>query len=639
MFKKFTDLINKFWLRTGFIVLGLGSLIWFLVRVIPKPSRVGYPCMKAAFPVATSFVTYLVGITGVTLFFRKARERMIQSKVLLSFVFVFLGLATGFVALVSNSYETYAIDAELKTELVANSPIGTAIGIFPGRVVWEHNTDATDKDCNNNAGDYWFQDDNTDQTVVSQMLSDGLKNLSGKETDADAWDALFKYFNNAKGNGDNGYTAGEKIAIKINMNAIWRGENGINTSPQVCYALLDQLINKAGVAESDISIGDPNCSMTDPTFEKCHSDFPDVTYWGNGGGRETAAGSTSAVFIASDGSTEDRLPQAYLNATYLINVPVFKKHHRAGISVSTKNHFGSIAAYSGGAWHLHPSLPVPDANEEGQEPNGGYGVYRCLVDIMGHEHLGGKTMLYLVDGIWGSTNWGHPPIKWRMTPFNDDWPNTLFLSQDPVALESVCYDFLFKEFDENHPSEGLPATSDKGPFSRFDGTDDFLLQAALPDNWPKGTEYDPENDGTILKSLGTHEHWNNDVDKQYSRNLGTGKGIELVSSHVVTSTDQVSYVPDGFDLYQNYPNPFSESTTIRYRLAVPSSVQLKIYSTNGELVFALNYSEKMVGDYEYIWEGTNSNGTRVPAGSYISMIKVDNERGSFEMSNKMLVIR
>jgi hypothetical protein len=26
-----------------------------------------------------------------------------------------------------------------------------------------------------------------------------------------------------------------------------------------------------------------------------------------------------------------------------------------------------------------------------------------------------------------------------------------------------------------------------------------------------------------------HEHWNNATDKKYSRNLGTGKGIELVT--------------------------------------------------------------------------------------------------------------
>jgi hypothetical protein len=29
--------------------------------------------------------------------------------------------------------------------------------------------------------------------------------------------------------------------------------------------------------------------------------------------------------------------------------------------------------------------------------------------------------------------------------------------------------------------------------------------------------------------LGVHEHWNNPVDRQYSRNLGTGQGIELVA--------------------------------------------------------------------------------------------------------------
>jgi uncharacterized BrkB/YihY/UPF0761 family membrane protein len=29
--------------------LGLAALIWFLIRVIPKPSRAAYPCMQAAF--------------------------------------------------------------------------------------------------------------------------------------------------------------------------------------------------------------------------------------------------------------------------------------------------------------------------------------------------------------------------------------------------------------------------------------------------------------------------------------------------------------------------------------------------------------------------------------------------------------
>jgi hypothetical protein len=30
--------------------------------------------------------------------------------------------------------------------------------------------------------------------------------------------------------------------------------------------------------------------------------------------------------------------------------------------------------------------------------------------------------------------------------------------------------------------------------------------------------------------LGVHEHWNSTAGKQYTRNLGTGAGIELISS-------------------------------------------------------------------------------------------------------------
>ena len=62
--------------------------------------------------------------------------------------------------------------------------------------------------------------------------------------------------------------------------------------------------------------------------------------------------------------------------------------------------------------------------------------------------------------------------------------------------------------------------------------DDYLHEAALADNPPSGTFYDPEGDGIPLESLGVHEHWNNPVDKQYSRNLdpAEGAGIELISS-------------------------------------------------------------------------------------------------------------
>ena len=86
-----------------------------------------------------------------------------------------------------------------------------------------------------------------------------------------AWNAIFQSFN-----GGAGYQAGEKVFIKVNLttsysngcadaNYNWTitclggGTTGwtyIGQSPQLMIALLDQLVNVAGVAQSNITIGD-----------------------------------------------------------------------------------------------------------------------------------------------------------------------------------------------------------------------------------------------------------------------------------------------------------------------------------------------------------------------------------------------
>ena len=48
--------------RLLFPIIGLAALLWILIRVIPKPSRAAYPCMKVAAPMASSFVLWLIGI-------------------------------------------------------------------------------------------------------------------------------------------------------------------------------------------------------------------------------------------------------------------------------------------------------------------------------------------------------------------------------------------------------------------------------------------------------------------------------------------------------------------------------------------------------------------------------------------------
>jgi hypothetical protein len=114
-----------------------------------------------------------------------------------------------------------------------------------------------------------------------------------------------------------------------------------------------------------------------------------------------------------------------------------------------------------------------------------------------------------------------------MEPFNNDWGNSIFTSLDPVALESVCYDFLRNEWDGINKHS--PANNSSEIHPSFKGVDDHLHQAADKANWPEGIVYDPDNSGKPLPSLGVHEHWNNAQLKQYSRNLGKDNGIELVA--------------------------------------------------------------------------------------------------------------
>ncbi len=75
--------------------------------------------------------------------------------------------------------------------------------------------------------------------------------------------------------------------------------------------------------------------------------------------------------------------------------------------------------------------------------------------------------------------------------------------------------------------------------------DDYLHQAADPTNWPEDVIYDPENDGVPARGLGVHEHWNNAVRKQYSRNLGQGSGIELCAPGLVNNLPQSNALISG----------------------------------------------------------------------------------------------
>ena len=66
--------------RLLYALTGLMALLWLLIRVIPKPQRAAYPCQRAAFPIASSFVLWIISLLSFRQFFRKSRGLALESR-------------------------------------------------------------------------------------------------------------------------------------------------------------------------------------------------------------------------------------------------------------------------------------------------------------------------------------------------------------------------------------------------------------------------------------------------------------------------------------------------------------------------------------------------------------------------------
>ena len=563
------NLKNKF-VRYCFPITGILALAWFLVRVIPKPSRAGYPCMQVVTPIASGFVAWAVGL-GVSVFaFKKARQNFKNARYGLGAVCVLLAVVAVVGTVSYNAVKSVAagkLGFNTNNTLIANSPMGTGVGVKPGRVVWARNPDATNENWTNSPGNGYFLEQNNNLSLISAMFDNAVKSLADKPTVSEAWNAIFTNYNGSHGKGLVPYSNTETIFIKVNgvscgaanfvsgtYEIVNNGTyNNSETSPAVVLALLKELIDDCHVPQERIVIGEPAKDIYKHSVDMWRSRYPNVQVLGvrdlfpaSVMEKRTLSVRTSAPMIHySDKGTilregingdgtqgtpvyNDLSWTIFETAAYVINVPALKAHNRGGISGLAKNHFGSQSRFftppNNFATHQHSGLVNPNGEDVVPDARKGYNKYRILVDLLAHKNIGGKTVLNVVDGLWGGNEAISKPEKFVSAPFNNDFPNSILVSQDQVALESVCFDILREVFrKERNASQTSP---------QMDGVDDYIHQAADPSLRPAGIAYDPENDGfPLITSLGVHEHWNNAELRQYSRNLfpNNNAGIELVN--------------------------------------------------------------------------------------------------------------
>lgn len=403
-----------------------------------------------------------------------------------------------------------------------HEPYGTGIGAMPGRVVWAYDPDSVNWDGTG----YWWEPEHFDETTVLNMVNESIASLGGKENAKDGWAALFTAYNGMHGR-DGGYTAGEKIAIKANINGSavmdddTSGETKMSyTNPVLLKALLTSLTEEAGAAPADITVYDVSRLFPDYMVKMCNDgDLNGVRFVGRDNG--VADESAPIVWSHAFSGKVNYLPTCVTEATYMINLANLKGHSY-GITLCGKNHFGSFI--NGNAMR-----PPEGANLHQWLTQNEMGIYSPLVDLMANADLGGKTVLYMLDALICAPSEGASITgdnsRWQQDPFNGNYTSSVFVSQDPVAIDSVGADFLM-----NEPT----VTENNGTLRGNPTVENYLHEAGLVANSPSGTIY-TDSQGHTVTNLGVHEHWFNSTEKLYSRNLGKDEGIELVKMEKVTS--------------------------------------------------------------------------------------------------------
>jgi hypothetical protein len=195
--------------------------------------------------------------------------------------------------------------------------------------------------------------------------------------------------------------------------------------------------------------------------------------------------------------------------------------------MSGKNQCGSIK----GTPELHAAM---NPSLEGKK-----NAYSPLVDLASSPNLGSKTILFVVDGLYCARKWRSYPVHFPNSPFNNktvpyenpEWPSCVLVSLDEVAIESVGIDIMYAQSKNNTE----PSYHNVPRIILRENADGYLKEMATPDHSPSGTKY--MQNGKPIKSLGVHEHWDNDLTMRYSRNLDpkNGKGIEFIYIPLGTS--------------------------------------------------------------------------------------------------------
>ena len=257
---------------------------------------------------------------------------------------------------------------------------------------------------------------NLNGKIIKEMVDAGIKKITGKNSVKEAWSKIIP-------------DSSKKVAIKVNCQI-----TGIYTKAKVVKAVTDGLILR-GVSPSNIIIYD----LTDTAFEL--AGFKKNLGSGIKIGKNSELGGYSwrswfgiPVWRIGNKFCKVLAGEGKYGCDYLINLPVLKALDGfSGVTVSMKNHFGSIAGCS----KLHST------------------IQDSIAKLNAHKLIIEKTRLILVDAIFTEYKWSNGRNQDHV-----EITNQLIFGIDPVAADYVGWQMIEK-IREDH---GLQPVNPKPVF-------------------------------------------------------------------------------------------------------------------------------------------------------------------------------
>lgn len=230
-------------------------------------------------------------------------------------------------------------------------------------------------------------------------------------------------------------------------------------------------------------------------------------------------------------------------------------------------------------------------------------------------------------------------ITWKIL---DTLAVMFFLSPDTGWARS--FDILYRTYDGGETWEEIGQTA---------AFDIFFANSNMGwDRKPSNIAYTSDGGffwSTQLKVDPIHLLWDmHFFDADHGWAVGNGGAIlrygypDTIMS-IPEGDHHASSITSTFHLYQNFPNPFNNSTFISYDLHLRAHVYLQIYDVLGREVRSLENRIKPPDSYQLEWDGKNNDGSKVSSGIYFCSITVNsiirNNPSSQIKVLKMLLIK